>query len=449
MEAIFLLYLSIIVLLILSFKATNNDLISPSVMMCIMFFFSTTIAIINITNWNIKYYSYYAFILLSTGILTFVFADVIMSYFSLHTKKNHAHTSGFHKINISSWKIFLFLIIGIIAIFLQYKEICRITGISGLSNLSSIISQYTLLVSYSDSLTVSEGMNRYVSQLMKINDVTAYIYIFILINNIIERDKCINNLKYIPSIVIYLLQSIMVGNREFIFRVMCIIIVSTFVLWHKKYGWNKNINFKFIRLGINLVIIMIPIFWFSKDLMGRTTTKSFFDYISFYAGGSIQHFNQYILDPPPHNTVFGEETLSNIYTFLWKLGLCDFHRLNHLEYRALNSSIRGNVYTFFRRLIQDYGVVFMYIITLFIGLFYGYFYHFKLKTNDKSYKTNQQILIYCYLYKVILLSSIEQTIFNVLSFKCIAELILQYLEFWFLTSFIISRDGKVKAIIHR
>ncbi|RHB40484.1 oligosaccharide repeat unit polymerase [Enterocloster aldenensis] len=455
MSYLLLLYIIVAILLFIAYYLNGRDIITPSVMMCIVFFLSIVVAILNIKNWNIKY-SLKATIILSTGILVFVIADMIIYQISKVRKKNYLiskdeilKSNRVNIIDVELWKIVIIVIIELFTLIWQFLEIQRITGIHSLSNIGLMVFTYKNVVSYSTALSASELMSGMVNQLTKITTVTAFIYIFIIINNVIEKIKPIKLLKYIPSILIYFIQSVLTGGRECIFRTGCITIISVYVLYHQKRGWEKNITYKYIKLGIFMVFIILPIFWLSKDLMGRTTQKTIFEYLSFYAGGSIQHFNQYILDPPPANTVFGEESFVNIYTFLWKHGLSNFHRIIHLEFRWLNGYTRGNVYTFFRRLIQDFGITGMYIATFIIGITYSYIYHFKLWRQKKSYITSQWILIYSYIYYVILMSSIEQMIFGILSVASFTTLIMQFFMFWFFTSVNITNKFKIIVKFHK
>ncbi|MTW25656.1 oligosaccharide repeat unit polymerase, partial [Streptococcus pneumoniae] len=113
---------------------------------------------------------------------------------------------------------------------------------------------------------------------------------------------------------------------------------------------------KYMRLGFVGLIAGIPTFYYSLFLSGRSTTRTVFESISTYLGGSIQHFNQYIQNPIGVAEVFGDESFVAIMNILGNLGFVNYNSTVHLEFRQLGITM-GNVYTFFRRPWHDFGLV--------------------------------------------------------------------------------------------
>ena len=148
---------------------------------------------------------------------------------------------------------------------------------------------------------------------------------------------------------------------------------------------------------------------------GNPVSYTHLDYISLYIGGSIQHFNQYIMDPGPSNKIWGQECFPNVYSFLWDIGIKLYKGNVYLDFRQLNNETRGNVYTFFRRPLQDFGLLGMYLFTFLVAVFFAYCYYKKISNHRASYRCDQRILFYSYCFYEIVMASIEQMCFSYVS----------------------------------
>jgi len=77
-----------ILFFLLFFILNKQDIMAPSVVMTLVFIFSTFVAILNGNNWNIKY-EFTSFSLLSIGIFLFGIIDIfVRQEFGISKKKN-------------------------------------------------------------------------------------------------------------------------------------------------------------------------------------------------------------------------------------------------------------------------------------------------------------------------------------------------------------------------
>ena len=146
--------------------------------------------------------------------------------------------------------------------------------------------------------------------------------------------------------IMSLLPSIMSAGRSGILRLTCAFLIEYYIVWHQKVGWNRNLSWKYIKYGLIGLVIAIPSFYYSAELLGRKPGAPLFDYMSEYLGASIQLFNLYIKEPVARN-MMGEESLFSVLKVLHFLGLCDASTSYNLEFRSL-VTVSSNVYTFFR-----------------------------------------------------------------------------------------------------
>lgn len=423
MNYIFWLYISEIILFIIFFKLSGKDILSPSVMFISVFIISTSFALLNVSKWNIEY-SLEAYIVLITGIGSFALVDIIV--------KRKYNRSGIYQnlyklerkaITVDWWKLILVISIDAITLMLVYAEMIRIVKHYGAYG-NNVIASYKILTSILAIVDQEHAMNFLVAQLVKLVEGWGEIFAFLLILEWAKTGK-IKKIAYVMPIVSSIFMYILFGNRFALIRLIAYMLCCYYILWHGYRDWDRNLSWQYIRSGIIILAIFLPMFYGLTTVVGRKQTRSMFDYISMYAGGSIQHFNQYIQEPPMKDGVLGGESLPTLNNFLYKFGIVDKQSVVHLEFRQLYKGTSGNVYTFFRRLIQDYGYFGMYAITMLISYVFSKYYR------KKIIGCNQDIgvylirtVIYSHFFPWIMTASIEQYMFSYISVNNISKCVL-------------------------
>ncbi|MCD7892961.1 MAG: oligosaccharide repeat unit polymerase [Erysipelotrichaceae bacterium] len=268
--------------------------------------------------------------------------------------------------------------------------------------------------------------------LLKFIDAFGYVFTFAIINNFVSKKiKFKNYYYYIFPVIIFSMKVLMGSGRLELLRWGSFALIVSFILNQYKNGWKKSISSKYIRMAFILVPVVLVLFYFATNIIGRETSRTFFQYISTYAGGSIQHFNQYITDSSMvTETHFGAETFPGIYSFFSRLGLTTYSRSVHLEMRQLGVT-QGNIYTFFRRPYHDFGLFGMCLMT-FLVVFYFSNKYSSFKTKTLNGKTNYSIICYSYLFYWIVLSSIENYSIGIVAISTLFTLILFKLTYVFL-----------------
>ncbi|NSB26268.1 hypothetical protein [Clostridium saccharoperbutylacetonicum] len=76
---IYILLFTMILFLVLSYRVFDRDIISPSVIVCIMFIICITFATYNIDNWGIDY-QFKTYMILFLGLLSFIITGIIINY---------------------------------------------------------------------------------------------------------------------------------------------------------------------------------------------------------------------------------------------------------------------------------------------------------------------------------------------------------------------------------
>lgn len=425
MAWIYILLITEVSLFFLAFLINENDIMAPSVIMCAMFILSTSFAIASIDIWEMRSFEFDAFAILATGILSFIVGEALYklpgSKFVLSIPRNRKYEIDEIKpISVQSIILKVFILFDVAMLSWYVLEIKRIVGGHnlGIAMMAGMYRSMTVHMTVSDNI---DGINSILSQGLKITQMVGLVTAYIFINNTFSgKAEKKQQVRLIILTVMSILPYLFSANRGEILKVFVAILFYYYIIWNQKYMWKKNVSWKFIRIGLIIIVIGIPVFYFSLKLIGRTTDLGLMEYTAKYIGSSIYMFSLYIENPASAAIAFGEESLIGVNSFLYRLGLDTYVRDFNLEYRALHS----NVYTFFRRPYHDFGLVGMYIFTIITALFLSWLYNGKIKGKRQVDNVHIWIIIMGYMFYWIVASSIEQLSFSYISINTLIKIIL-------------------------
>lgn len=418
MGNLILLVFLLSITLFLNYGICKRDILAPPVIMTGMFLISSVFALINCMEWSIDY-SFNATMIIWTGIVVFCLPFYVV-FIHRSRKDTNILVYNFSVIPLESWKIIITILIDAFLLVLYYRAIHSLVRNSGYTG--------THVQLYFRNVTGYEGtesIGSLLKQLVKIIDASAYIFTYIFINNVLlNKERYLKNLLLLIPSIMFVIKAFMSGGRQDMLRVFSFFVIVTYYMTKQKTNWRKNISFRFLGIIIASFTIALPLFYYTLQLAGRSTTRTMFQMISTYIGGPIQHFNQYLQDPV-ERVFIGEESLTPVLNILSSLGIIDFHSTIHLEARRLGIT-HGNVYSFFRRPLHDFGMMGMYAFVILISLFFVYMYFTKVRYRNQSTRSELDLIIYGYFMYWIVLSSIDQLSMSYISLYTLVTLILIY-----------------------
>lgn len=431
-----ILLITLIILLVISYFLCGKDILAPSVLTCAVYIISILFAIINIEYWGINY-SPKTFIIMLIGILCFVIPGIMLY------KKNNNNEVLFGKFFSEEYLIkpdkkivFFLLIIDLIITFFYIKEVYRISIIGG--NNIGYLGMASYYRSYTAMSNESEQISTLLSQFLKISRALGFVSIFILSYNS-QIKKCFKrDIVLWIFVLITIIQNILGGGRGVMLWLAGTAFASMYISNMSKYEWKKRINFKYIKNGIKIfVVILIAFYGLKYFIRLGNTVDSFLNYISYYAGGSIENFNLYIKNPPvDSHLLYGQETFMGIYKTLEKFNLIDignvYSQNGNLEMRFSNTGVvLGNVYGAIRRYYNDFGIHGVVFLQFICSIFYNVFYNRIKKKKIRDFKWG--ILFYSYLLYHIFQIAIDDTFFkSFLSFNMLTSFIILYIVYYIL-----------------
>ncbi len=430
---IFLLLFFEISMLFIAYFGCGKDLLAPSVVFCGMFVISTIFAALNVFAWNIDY-SVEALLILTVGIFCFVFAELNVRFFrKLFPVRKVSCQAVMNPVHVQWFFIILCIAFNLAVSFWYYKEITRIVGTSGYFEGSLLHSFRVVNTNLTFATDDSLKLNPLLNQCLKIVIANSYVFLYAFIRNFWALKKQ-GQQKYLLLLVAItaLIPSVLTGGRGGILQFLSAALAYSYIIWHQTCGWHISIHGKVIFKGVIYFLVAIPIFYYSTFWIGRSIDLNLFEYVSNYIGGSIQLFNLYVQMPTSDALSFGEESLISLWSVFNKFG-ADMPIVSfNLEPRSLNTGIIGNVYTFFRRPLHDFGIVGMCIFTWLIGFFISFIYEILIKERNFQ-KSTFSVLIYGYLFYWVIYASIEQWSQTIVSMTNLMEIIFMLIIYTVLT----------------
>ena len=443
MANLILLFVFEIIMFAMAYMLCEFDIMAPSVIMILMFIFSTFCTLLNINAWAVDFGTN-SMILLSTGMLCFLVVEVFWVYVHNHTNitfnNNRQDSQGYYyheSLSVQKWKLVLLILFCVVAIFLQYREEIRVASTLGYSKgKGNIITYYrNAAIIFADS--PEQQINGVVRQLLKIVNVSGYVCLYIFVNNVlVNREKASKNLRLLFIVLLALVRAVLAASRLDILKYVVFAAISYYILKKQNTLWTWKLDMKTFRKVFLGILVFIAVFYFGAGMFGRTTQagKTFSQYITWYLGGSIECFDIYLKHPVSKSNVWGKETFAGLQSFLWRLGIVNSDTGGRTNLEFVNSGIlRANVYTFFRRPLQDFGLFGMYLFTAIISMAFSLMYYFIIKKPYHGKNINDVwIMFYGYLYIWVVIAFLDNLSISFLTPSLPFMFLIFYLVYWFL-----------------
>lgn len=401
--------ISIIILIILLlsqlfvvYRINNRDYMTASFFMISTFIVSAIISLINLNSWEMKINILTTFVLVSM-ILAFVIGNLLGSNKNnkLVKVKNLTNKSkNIDYIEISTWKVILVLLLMSISTVFYFRFIFSTSLLAGNRYGYSKMFQYARYAINDAQYNVS--MNTLLAHSILISECISYIFLFVIIFNVLHKKK--NKVIYYFPCILYVIHiGLSTARLDFISYVSAAIIFCVIISIHIDRK-NKKLCFKTILYLFFCLFIVFLGFRLLGYLTGKSSVRELWGDIAIYSGSSIPAFDYYLNNRPPQNKIFGKETLYNIYKMAKSVGLTNISYNIALPFINNGVKFETNIYTAFRRLIQDYGFIGAYIIMFFEGIFYGIW---TTRVKTKNF-IGVSTIIYAFMFYPVIYTFIEE-----------------------------------------
>ncbi len=375
---IYILLIALIMMLAIAFICSKGDILSPWVITCGVFIFSTLVATFNIEEWGFAL-SPITLIVVIGCLLAFGAGELTVSYafdsrfsHAVNTQRSQTHFSQKKPIHIPFVVLLLIFTFMAVAVLLYFKKTYEISLLAGNPG------GYDMLLKYARDYLLIPGnsLGKLYGHLNLICKMLEYVFIFVFLYNIVFFKFRPYYLLYLFPLGFYFIIGILGTGRTFFIEILASSVIMGFLFVKQRNNWSNKETAVFIGFAVGAVTLFLVAFALLGYLKGYYgQLKDAFDTISFYAGMSIPSLDAYLTSTPTENVIFGEETLYGVHSILRALGF-DIPTMNrHLEFVNFND-VKGNVYTSIRRYINDYGIVATITLQYGIGCFYNVLYKY-------------------------------------------------------------------------
>ena len=392
---IFVLLVLEIALTMAAYILTGKNFSSPSVLSNLSFLFSTVLLCAYVPKWNLKISFLTVMVIFWGNVL--LLAGEMLSQAIDSTKQDKskartpAHTVGKADMVLAIPKklTLLVLLFELVAILLVYHYIATNTTItydySGEAK--------TLLGSYRGQQ--DELHATWVTMLLTIGKIMMYFYTFFVLYALFFVRKKIPCLEIVTLVAAVGLCSLSSA------RIDIILLAGSAVVWIYgilKYKYH-NIDFvaaKMVKSLFLILILMFLLFFAMGTLTGKTasTIDALLDTIVVYAGGGTIGLDKYLQTYSGARFFESSETMYGISSILTKFGCEPICKYRNLEFFFMgnSSTVTGNTYTVYRRLLHDYGYFGTFALRLVEGFAFGVLTH-KIYQEKRANEYFRKLLI--------------------------------------------------------
>ena len=441
----FVLFLGIIFLIIISFILGEKDIVNPIFLCCAGFFLSIICAYYNVTTWGINLCNETVmlifFSLLVMVIVSFLVINLTGNICNKYARpgKKISGPEAVSYIEVDTYKYVLVILLAVFTAGMYIRDIITITKSSGYisgAGIQALMRVYRLATHFKEA-EGSNRISRYTVYSMDLLRAFAYICTYIGINNILTADsrrKQIRNLRNFVIAFLFCVVNLLTGSRMQILKLVIFFAVVYLILQKRKNGWDKTVKLSTVLKIGGLVVLALILFVQIRGLVGRETDTDPLYYITSYAGGSIEGLDLFIKEPIEKSALWGKESFYAMYNYLGKW--FDFNGESFLfakEFRRSNGVGVGNIYTALRCFYYDFGfwgcLACCGIVSAVFSLVYAFI---RFKPSDQP--VDMKLLLYGYFSYTYVMFCINYY-FDYLTPAIVKMLICFFVGRWFMTKF--------------
>lgn len=369
----------LLVCLFIAFYISYEDLLSPACLFIFAFVFVTLCALLGRSTWNGFDLSIVAFFVVLIGCISFLFgcwlADPIKeekSAFISAIRNNELHVK-----KVSTWKIIVLIIFVALTAYLKIKEIKTIGG--GVDLSSSIAkTRYATNPAFTDSDS-TENFSFTVKQFDKIVFIIGFVAAYLLVFNF-KKESFICKVTVIALWISCAAYGILSGSRGSSLIVLVSPLLAIPIRYHRNGNNKKKSSLKLFGCILIAAAILLPIFYYSIELFGRSTKTDIIEYLSFYFGAGLPSLIHALSIPqsvptlPFYNTFYG----------IWSI-ISGFTDISLPAYSSEWLNLGGhfsNIYTCFYRYFMDMRWIGVVVFSALSGFVYTKLFRIACKTKQ-------------------------------------------------------------------
>lgn len=324
---------------------------------------------LNAQRWSLSI-NYITLIIVLGGCFSF-FAGCFFSYYEFRKIPGQILHDTTISIDNANKKIFILCIISVVLLGFSFKEVYSLAlQLGNTGGISTMIGTVRYPMERQEI-----SFSRWMSYRSLFVQSVCYVCIYIFFEYFFKKRKL--HIQYLLPTLIYIPFTILTTGRMDILFLLTYI-VTVFAIFYLKENHYSPHSKKIICLILVLSgSIFIGLFLLYGVFTGKVITeeRTPFIIISHYMGLSFPAFDRFLSNIPVESFYIGSNTLTGIYNNLLSLGFPVSKPNIFLEFVEFEG-IDTNVYSAFRRYIEDYGIVGMMSLLFTIGAIFSAIYNY-------------------------------------------------------------------------
>ncbi len=401
---IYLLLIVFFIMLYLTFKKFDKDIIAPPVVLVAGYTLSIACATVNVKNWGIDLHLNTFFVLVYGTLLFVITGYIVKKWMEKRASYQSAIQHQFNTININRKYLCVYIGFQILVMLVWVWNIYNVTN--SLGNYNSFSERMIAFREWNSYGTdwISNYFYVFLNQFNQISTISPYLFLYIIVYNYFTNKKKYSILWV--SIIISIIQMLLTGGRGNVVNLVFVLglYYAIFYFFFNKSHViiDKKIIIEFVLVGI----IGALLFYYIKGAVGRGTEdidlKNLIPYITMYAGGSIQLLDMFLQDPIDASNILGKEVFYGLNFQLIRIGILDIEPyITHLEFRvATTGAFLGNVYTAYRSYIYDFGFIGLTVLPVIFSIIVNFLYY-NIIYKYANYNVDFKLLFYSLVFPAI------------------------------------------------
>lgn len=383
--------------------ASKVDFFFPAIIVCAVYLLTTFFAILEIDKWNI-YISGNTFLILIIGLGTYFFVAFFIMGLQRYTRQPLNNTQYLFS-NLQDVDTIVMVFLDLISVFITVKYIHEVEQSIGLK--WSLIDFSALANMYREMSTsdmqfdgISSISNHGSLFICALSFVCLYVFIIHAINK--QKHNVVWYIFRMIPLGCYIICMLSVGSRGGLLQMVVAVVIMYYIVSQSKNLEQGQAQFKQIVKYALLATLILYIFVWLKNVIGRESDYLILDYLAEYIGAPLKNFDTFV-NSGNHNTsgIWGKETFPTILrTIGWLTGNTELMNLKlYKEFNVYNGMSLGNVYTAFREYYYDFGIAGVVILSAIHSGLYTTLYLKLRRCSLQTYlnRFNVSLLIFSYI----------------------------------------------------
>ena len=363
------------------FALSKNVLITPQFLFLVGFIMQVIYAFgyVNKYEININQKTFAVFIL---GAVIFVITSLLVSKVRIKIKHSRIISSNL-TINCENWKLVLFIIIQLAAIYVSIRNLRRVASGSLMQQMYAYrAASFGYNSQYSN---INTSLPLIVRTLRRLSFASGFVWGYLLVYSVVNKNKE-NRLLLIANLVLSMLCDMLLGGRKGSFQIAFAMAFMYYIMRGNSKNWRKQTRLKTLILGAFIGMIVLLTFSLTAQALGRQVTRTNAEYLSTYLAAPIKNLDLYVTNGNSLNKKLNYLTLPGLAGFLRDyLHIPNLNTEFRYPYNRINGYTLGNAYTIYYAFLFDHGVAGVIVYTFIMALI-------AQKMHMKALNSNKNVL---------------------------------------------------------